>query len=290
MKYSVVIPSRNRNQLVRRAVRSALATSPDAEVVVVDDCSASRLEADALGAPVTLLRNDSNLGPGKSRERGLAAARGDIAVMLDDDDELLPGWQDTIDAALREFPQWRRYPVLHFGSTASYLQSAFMLVDAESLIDPALRRGAFVAVVNLERRAAIDHPANRIGGEGLLWARIGREHGIPTWGASILRVNSDAPNRLTSFRSQVLNAAEHAVHQRDLIESMPPEYWRTWPDKYRKRVLGELIYTLIARLKPAAELRREALALLGWKGRAVLLLGRSPRLLVGAFYLYRMLS
>lgn len=288
MKFSVVIPSRNRSHLVPRAVRSALAGDPQAEVIVVDDCSDPPLQAAALGGPAMLLRNPRQIGPGPSRERGLAVAQGEMAVILDDDDELLPDWRDTLERTLREFPQWRDYPVLHFGSVDSHLDRPFRMVGAEDLFDTTVRRGAFLSVVNLERRAAIAHPPNRIGSEGLLWLRLARQHGIPTWARAVLRWNSDATNRLTSYGSQLRNAADLAWQQRALIEAMPPEYWRDKaPQVYRKRLLGELLYTLLAGIHPAPELRREALGELGGKARALLLLGRSRGLLAAAFYLYR---
>jgi glycosyltransferase involved in cell wall biosynthesis len=99
---TIVIPTRNRNQLVLRALNSALAQSfRDAEVIVVDDASSAPVQLPALAQdiPVRVLRHERALGPCAARNRGLAEARGRWITFLDDDDELLPeGLQISLDA------------------------------------------------------------------------------------------------------------------------------------------------------------------------------------------------
>ena len=93
-KVSVVIPTRNRPQLVRRAVLSALNQSMrDLEVVVVIDGTDAgtveelnsigddRLRVVALSEPV---------GGSEARNTGVREARGSWIAFLDDDDEFLP--------------------------------------------------------------------------------------------------------------------------------------------------------------------------------------------------------
>jgi succinoglycan biosynthesis protein ExoO len=99
---SVIIPAYNSGIYLERAVKSVLAqTAPfDAssgrvEIVVVDDASSDdtfeRLKALSQQHPhITALRNDENLGPAASRNRAIAAARGDWIAVLDADDAYLP--------------------------------------------------------------------------------------------------------------------------------------------------------------------------------------------------------
>ncbi|WP_432984432.1 glycosyltransferase family 2 protein [Dactylosporangium sp. CA-233914] len=91
---SVVIPTRNRPELVVRAVRSALAqTLRDIEVVVViDGPDPATVEAlNAIGdervRPVEL---PTSGGAPNARNRGVDNARADWVAFLDDDDEWLP--------------------------------------------------------------------------------------------------------------------------------------------------------------------------------------------------------
>jgi glycosyltransferase involved in cell wall biosynthesis len=87
---SIIIPTRNRPELLRRAVGSALAqTARQVEVVVVDDASDPPVDLpeDPL---LRVVRHPSQRGGAAGRNTGLQAARGRWVAYLDDDDELLP--------------------------------------------------------------------------------------------------------------------------------------------------------------------------------------------------------
>lgn len=91
---SVVIPTRNRSQLVTRAIASALDSGVACgEVVVVDDGSTDDT-LEVVGAisdkRVRYFYSDSQGGPA-ARNLGFRAARNDLIKFLDDDDYLLPG-------------------------------------------------------------------------------------------------------------------------------------------------------------------------------------------------------
>jgi glycosyltransferase involved in cell wall biosynthesis len=91
---SVVIPTRDRAQLLPRAVASVLAQSfQDFELIIVDDASADGSEQLARGfrdARVRYLRHPSRRGGAAARNSGIARARGEYVAFLDDDDEWLP--------------------------------------------------------------------------------------------------------------------------------------------------------------------------------------------------------
>lgn len=100
MFFSIVIPVHNRETHIRRAVASALAqTFGDYELILVDDCStdSSLAVMRSLAAPnVQVLARDKRGGVGGARNTGIAAARGDWVVLLDSDDELVPGALDIM--------------------------------------------------------------------------------------------------------------------------------------------------------------------------------------------------
>ena len=85
---SVIIPNYNRAGLIGETLDNVLAQSraPD-EVIVVDDGSTDDSAAmiERYGQRVTLIRQE-NRGPGAARNRGLAAARGDLIQFMDSDD------------------------------------------------------------------------------------------------------------------------------------------------------------------------------------------------------------
>ncbi len=103
---SIIIPTRNRSELVKRAIRSALNQSYDnVEVVVIDDGSApehlaalSEFEAPGL----TILKNQTNRGGPYSRNRGWKSCNGDFIIFLDDDDQIEP---EKVELQIRKFKE-----------------------------------------------------------------------------------------------------------------------------------------------------------------------------------------
>jgi glycosyltransferase involved in cell wall biosynthesis len=92
---SVVIPTRNRPEMLMRAVRSALnQTYPNLEVVVVidgpDEQTVKTLESEA-DQRVRFIALSSSVGGGEARNTGARASHGQWIALLDDDDEWLPG-------------------------------------------------------------------------------------------------------------------------------------------------------------------------------------------------------
>jgi glycosyltransferase involved in cell wall biosynthesis len=93
-RVSVVIPTRNRPELVRRAVESVLAqTYRNFEIIVVIDGPDPETES-ALRAfndlRLRVLALPESLGGSGARNAGVAASTGEWIAFLDDDDEWLP--------------------------------------------------------------------------------------------------------------------------------------------------------------------------------------------------------
>jgi glycosyltransferase involved in cell wall biosynthesis len=91
---SVVIPTYNRPQFVRGAVRSVLAqTFLDFELIVIDNGSVddtSNVIRSFDDPRVRCVRIEINNGVSPARNRGIELARGEFIAFLDDDDEWLP--------------------------------------------------------------------------------------------------------------------------------------------------------------------------------------------------------
>ncbi len=120
-KVCIIIPTRNRRNLLRQAVRSAFnQTWPNTEVLVVDEASsdgtAEILKTEFPRARV--VRNDPPRGPGGARNVGIANADCDWILFLDDDDLLHPDHIESLIRASRDLPancvvsgRWRRFTV-----------------------------------------------------------------------------------------------------------------------------------------------------------------------------------
>lgn len=99
---SVIIPTRDRPELLVRTTLSALLNTPnDSEIIVVDDAGAAAA-SDALAeiddVRLRVITCDASGGYGGSPARNVGAqhARGAVLMFLDDDDELLPGYCDLL--------------------------------------------------------------------------------------------------------------------------------------------------------------------------------------------------
>jgi glycosyltransferase involved in cell wall biosynthesis len=111
--FSVLIPSRNRPELLRRAVASVLAQHADLEIVIGDNASeppyAEYVESLGRVAAGSVCSSQA-LSVTESWNRTVQAARGEYLVMLGDDDALAPGWLNKAEELIRQFD---RPDVLH---------------------------------------------------------------------------------------------------------------------------------------------------------------------------------
>lgn len=115
MKFSIVITTYNRLNLLTRAIDSALAQTRPCEVVVVDDCSSDSTQAYVQEQCKSLARisdkrlvyhrNLENIGHSKSVNAGIEVATRDWIKLLDDDDYLAPHCIEEMTNAIALRPQ-----------------------------------------------------------------------------------------------------------------------------------------------------------------------------------------
>lgn len=98
MKFSLLVPSYNRPDLIRETVLSLVANSgPDVEIIVGDDASPRQEEirqvlSDLIAAgAVQFLAHQRNAGWSRNRNSLVQAASGEFVILLGDDDHLKPG-------------------------------------------------------------------------------------------------------------------------------------------------------------------------------------------------------
>jgi len=95
MKISVIIPTKNRHNLLKRAINSVLNQNCESvlEIVVINDASNDDTSnyLKNLKLPNFIYYSFKNsVGGGAARNKGLELAHGDFIAFLDDDDEWLP--------------------------------------------------------------------------------------------------------------------------------------------------------------------------------------------------------
>jgi len=92
---TVIIPAYNHEQYVAAAINSVLSQDYDhIELIVIDDVSSDATFAVANSfssdARVTVLRNDLNMGPSKTLNKGIQLAKGEFIAILASDDMFAP--------------------------------------------------------------------------------------------------------------------------------------------------------------------------------------------------------
>ena len=104
---SVAIACHNDAPYIAAAIRSVLEQRPPpAEIVICDDGSSDDTlrVIDQFGERVLVLRHPVNLGEASAKNTAVAAATSDVVVLLDADDEFLPGRLAAIDQAFTSDP------------------------------------------------------------------------------------------------------------------------------------------------------------------------------------------
>ncbi len=106
--FSIIIPTRNRPEFLRRAVDSVRAQCyEDWEMIVVDDGSmvpAIQVLTSLDDTRINLVRNEESHGPHHARAQGLLQARADHLCFLDDDDYFLPHHLQEVHDFYRALP------------------------------------------------------------------------------------------------------------------------------------------------------------------------------------------
>jgi len=167
LNISVVIPTYNRCALIGESIASAWHQDiAPHEIIVVDDGStdATAQVVEAACAPVRYLRQD-NAGKSAALNRGIEAARGDLLLVLDDDDILPAGALAAHVAALEGNPD----AAISYGRFTRFRgpgEEAHLSRDIEPMPDQDGRR----FLVRLLERCFLPNPAWMVRREAQLLA------------------------------------------------------------------------------------------------------------------------
>lgn len=106
MRFSILLPTRNRLELLGRAIETVRRQDfHDWEIVVSDNCSDEDIGSYVQGLGddrIRYQRTERFLPVTQNWTRALEASRGDYVIMLGDDDGLLRGYLSTLDRLIRE--------------------------------------------------------------------------------------------------------------------------------------------------------------------------------------------
>lgn len=91
-KVSFIVPTHNRINLLPKCIEGILGqTYSNIEIIIIDDCSTDNTEEYirenyVANEKVVYVRNEKNLGPGETRQKGYNVSSGEFIVFADDDD------------------------------------------------------------------------------------------------------------------------------------------------------------------------------------------------------------
>lgn len=108
MKFSVLLPTRNRLEYLRYAVETVRRQDhSDWEIIISDNCSEENILAyvDSLSDPrIKYFRTETFVPVTANWNNALDQSTGDYVVMLGDDDGLLPGYFSSLEHAFQTYP------------------------------------------------------------------------------------------------------------------------------------------------------------------------------------------
>lgn len=103
---SVIIPTFNRANVIKRAIESALnQTYENIEIIIIDDGSMDNTDAiigEIMDDRIRYYKNGSNVGPSEARNIGVQYARGEWIAFLDSDDEWFP---DKLERQIEKYKE-----------------------------------------------------------------------------------------------------------------------------------------------------------------------------------------
>ncbi len=159
---SVVIPAYNEAHGIARVIERVRAILPQAEIIVVDDCSQDETAAVAQAAGARVIRHPVNRGNGAAVKTGIRRARGEVVLLMDADGQMDPqyipdllggivaGYDMVVGARTRETQGdsiWRRWGNRALDALGSYLVEA-KVYDLTSGYR-AMRRNVIMEFINL---------------------------------------------------------------------------------------------------------------------------------------------
>jgi glycosyltransferase involved in cell wall biosynthesis len=216
---SVVIPLYNKAPHIERTLQSVLSQTvlPD-EIIVVDDGSTDGGGeiVKAMNVPGLRLITQENQGNYAARNRGIAAAKGELIAFLDADDAWKPRFLQVITDLRRRYPEAgayaTAYEVIRPDGSIYVPEYIFPFSEDESglianyvkasLITPGslMWTSALAIPVNVFKQVGDFPVSETVGGDMDMWLRIGLRYPIAYSREKLATYYMDATNRLWGFK------------------------------------------------------------------------------------------
>lgn len=214
---TVVIPTYNRAAKLCRAIRSVTNQIDDTcvtQIVVVDDGSQDGTQ-EALrdlisGRIIKYIRHNYNRGVCAAKNTGIKQADGDVVILLDSDDELIPGTLSYI----RTFFRTHSDVDILFGRTVDDTGRSLGKLESVKRLnfDEMIRAGELGEYLPIVRRTVLlDNPFEEDlrGFESYTWMKIAYDGAVIYYSDIAMRkYDATGPDRLCATKNILANA-EH---------------------------------------------------------------------------------
>jgi glycosyltransferase involved in cell wall biosynthesis len=237
---SVIIPTRDRLELLQRAVASARAQSERRiEVIIVDDASTDGTPAyvaslPALDARIRVVRNASPVGGGGARNAGVERSRGSWVAFLDDDDEWMPRKLERQLQAIEAEPTAVACScgyLIRSGARRSRAITARASVTLQQLLTDNFLGGASMCLCSAAAFKAIGgfDPELKSAQDLDLWLRLRQRGSIASCAEPLVVHHAHAGARITSnLRSRYLGVRRFLFKHRGLMDVSTRRHWASY--------------------------------------------------------------
>ena len=248
MRFSIIIPTYNREKQIERALNSVIQQNfPDWEIVVVDDDSTDQT-AKVIKKYLKQYPNKIRYfykidgGVGSARNYGIHKARGDYFVFLDGDDELVEGALFTLDGIIKKFSKNKIFFLgiqTGLGKRMYYLKKDFLLVNFEKFVEGEDIFGEFLSCVRVDlfQKEGYYFPESVNGGELLMWLEMLKKHKIIAVAEDLRVYHLDAENPLVRELFNEERVKNVLRINKLVIEKFGKDY-----EVYNKKTIGKNVF------------------------------------------------
>ena len=251
---SVVIPTFNRPDMLRLAVKSVLdQTLRDIEIIVVDDGSTNdnqHLLLEFHDNRITYVRHEVNKGLPVARNTGIRQARGKFVAFLDDDDRWMP---DKLKEQLAAIDGYDAVVCGYYENDENDLENAVIQPVTEVIIHNLLRENIFppsglLVRADIIKELQFDERLN-FGEDWDLLMRIACKHRTYNVRKPLFVKTVAHPTMTTALKGMTIDALEERILATEKHKDLLGPFW------YNYRIAARLLSYIRARENILARVR-----------------------------------
>jgi GalNAc5-diNAcBac-PP-undecaprenol beta-1,3-glucosyltransferase len=255
VKFSIVVLTYNRSDLLPRAINSALSQDyNNFEILVINDSSTDNtVEVLAeYSEKIKAFHHSENKGVNGARNTGLDNASGDYLIFLDDDDELLPSALKTFSEAINGLDAENREKIAvikahslnaESSKTTGRMGFSRAVLYYEDIVSGSSISGDFSSCINLELVRGTNFPEYVRGCEDIFWWNIAKKYPFLYINKPVKRMYYQIDGLSHSMFS---NADSWAIGYAVMLSDHEQILRDKLPDQYVRRINICMLYFILA--------------------------------------------